>query len=48
MLRQNQQTTFVQLAAPSREAFALRAEVNDALGLKEDALSDYRKAMGLE
>ena len=35
-------------AAPSREAFALRAEVNDALGLKEDALSDYRKAMGLE
>jgi hypothetical protein len=33
--------------APSREAFVLRAEVNDALGLKEEALSDYRKAMDL-
>jgi hypothetical protein len=33
---------------PSREAFALRAEVNRALGLTEEALSDYRKAITLE
>jgi len=34
-------------AAPSAEAYALRAEVNDALDLTEEAISDYRKAMSL-
>jgi hypothetical protein len=34
-------------AAPSAEAYALRAEVNDALGRTEDAIADYRKAMSL-
>ena len=33
--------------APSAEAYALRAEVNDALGLADDAIADYRKAMSL-
>ena len=34
-------------AAPSAEAYAMRAEVNDALGRSEDAIADYRKAMSL-
>jgi hypothetical protein len=32
---------------PSPEAFALRAELNDALGFNEETVSDYRKAMDL-
>ncbi len=34
-------------AAPSAEAYALRAQVNDALGRTEDAIADYKKAMSL-
>lgn len=34
-------------AAPSAEAYALRAEVNDVLGLTEEAVSDYRRAVSL-
>jgi len=34
-------------SAPSAEAYALRAEVHDALGRTEDAIADYRKAMSL-
>jgi hypothetical protein len=34
--------------APTPEAFALRAEVNRALGLKEQAVSDYRRAVDLQ
>ena len=34
-------------SAPTPEAFALRAEVNEALGLKEQAVSDYRRAVDL-
>jgi Tfp pilus assembly protein PilF len=34
-------------AAPSSEAYALRAEVNDALGRSEQAIEDYRKAVNL-
>jgi tetratricopeptide (TPR) repeat protein len=32
-------------AAPSRPAYALRAEVNSRMGLVEEALGDYRKAL---
>jgi hypothetical protein len=34
-------------SAPSPEAFALRAQVNDALGLEDQAVSDYRRALDL-
>lgn len=34
-------------ATPSAEAYTIRAEVNDALGLTEEAVSDYRRAMSL-
>jgi tetratricopeptide (TPR) repeat protein len=34
-------------AAPSAEAYALRAEVNGAIGRSEDAIADYREAISL-